>query len=280
MRIAHITDLHIARTPRFAEINPKRLLGYVNHRLFRGRRYQEHVAENALRELMREPPDLVLLTGDITQHGLDSEFDAAEALLSIVTRAGVPVIAVPGNHDIYGQMDRSRLQRLLEDLRLGKYPDRRGVFHFGAVEVLPLAQGIPTPLFFSHGRQNSGELRRAREAWSEPATGTMRLACGHYPVIDPRGGKLLYFRGLREAQSLLDFCRDHQVAGYFCGHNHKRFAAPMPGGCTQYAAPALSAVRHAKDEWASVYVCNPALLPRPVDERPPGGLLTSPAPPA
>lgn len=267
MRIAHITDLHVARAPRFSEYNPKRLLGYVNYRLFRSRLYQERVAVKALAAMMRKPPDLVLLTGDITQHGLDSEFDAAEELLAPVTGGGVPIIAVPGNHDIYGNVRCDRLQRFLDDLLLGLHPDRQGVFHFKGVEVLPLAQGIPTPLFFSHGRQNSGELRRAKEVWVDPASGVMRLVCGHYPVIDSHGGRLLYFRGLREAVKLIDFCREHKVSGYFCGHNHKRFAAPMPGGCVQYAAPALSSVRYAKSEWVSVYECVPG-LEHPRDERP------------
>lgn len=266
MRIAHITDLHVARAPCFSEYNPKRLLGYVNYRLFRSRLYQEKVAAAALAAMMTNPPDLVLLTGDITQHGLDSEFDAAETLLSPVTGGGVPIIAVPGNHDIYGRVNRDRLQRFLDALLLGKYPDRQGVFHFDGVEVLPLAQGIPTPLFFSHGRQNSGELRRAGEVWTEPARGAMRLVCGHYPVIDSHGGRLLYFRGLREAAKLVNFCRDHAVAGYFCGHNHKRFAAPMPGGCVQYAAPALSSVKNAQSEWVSVYECGPG-LEHPKDEK-------------
>jgi hypothetical protein len=61
---------------------------------------------------------------------------------------------------------------------------------------------------------------------------------------------------LRHAEKLVEFCAEHHVAGYFCGHNHKRFSAPMPGGCMQYAAPALSSVRHAGTEWVSVYECD------------------------
>ena len=265
MRIAHISDLHVARAPRFGEYNAKRLLGFVNYSLFRKRRYREHVAAEALAKLMENPPQLVILTGDITQHGLDAEFDAAEELLSVVTGRGIPVLAVPGNHDIYGRASQERLAAFLEAVLLGRYPDRQGVFHFDGVEVLPLFQGIPTPLFFSHGRQNSGELVKAREVWSDSPSGAMRLVCGHYPVIDPHGGRLLYFRGLRRAEKLVEFCRQHAVAGYFCGHNHKRFAAPMPGGCMQYAAPALSSVRHVDREWVSVYRCEPG-MEHPVDE--------------
>lgn len=268
MRIAHISDLHVARAPGYADCNPKRLLGYLNYRLFRSHLYRERIAEQAVASLVRNPPDLVLLTGDITQHGLDAEFDAAETLLSPLAKEGVPVIAVSGNHDIYGQTDRTRLNGLLDTLLLGLRPDRQGVFHFDGdgVEILPLSQGIPTPLFCSYGRQNSGELRRARSVWAAPAGKAMRLACGHYPVIDSHGGKLIRLRGLRDSAKLVEFCQEHRVAGYFCGHNHKRFAAPMPGGCMQYAAPALSAVRRAASERVSVYGCG-AGLAHPVEEK-------------
>lgn len=259
MRIAHITDLHVARAPSFGDYNAKRVLGYINYRLFRSRRYLEHIAERALARLMSgtHPPDAVLLTGDITQHGLETEFEAAERLLSVVTGRGVPVIAVPGNHDIYGQTNHDALWAMIRRLHRPLTPDTHGVFHLDGVEVLPLAQGIPTPPFFSHGRQNAQELERAGPAWLERPKDVMRLVCGHYPVIDPHGGRLVYFHGLREADKLVAFCGEHRVAGYFCGHNHKRFAAEMPGGCMQYAAPALSAVKNASTEWVSVYECEP-----------------------
>ena len=265
MRIAHITDLHVARSPAFGEYNAKRLLGYVNYRLFRSRRYREQIAREALLRTMHgNPPDLVLLTGDITQHGLDAEFDAAEELLSIITDKGVPIIAVPGNHDIYGHFDRERLHAFLHRVAKPLEHDEMGIYRFPGVEILPLAQGIPTPLFFSYGRQNPKELELALKLWAEPANGVMRLVCGHYPVIDPHGGRLVYFHGLREAEMLIDFCKEHKVSGYFCGHNHKRFAALMPGGCMQYAAPALSAVKNAASEWVSVYECSPG-SERPLD---------------
>ncbi len=261
MRIAHITDLHISREPERGEYNAKRLLGYLNYRLFRSRLYQEKVAEAALRQMMLDPPDLVLLTGDITQHGLESEFAAAEKLLAIVTGANIPVIAVAGNHDVYGTDNGKSgphiLRAFLRRIALDLLPDNQGIFHLPGVELAALRQDVPTPVFFSYGRQDSGELRRATSVWQDAPNGVMRIVCGHYPVIDPHGGRLLYFRGLRKAEKLIDFCREHRVAAYFCGHNHKRFIAPMPGGCMQYVAPALSAVKGVGKEWISVYQCAP-----------------------
>ena len=46
---------------------------------------------------VREQPDLVVLSGDITQRARPTQFRAAKAF---VDRLGAPVLAVPGNHDI------------------------------------------------------------------------------------------------------------------------------------------------------------------------------------
>lgn len=45
----------------------------------------------------RESPDLVVLSGDITQRARRGQFRAARAF---VDRLGAPVLAIPGNHDI------------------------------------------------------------------------------------------------------------------------------------------------------------------------------------
>lgn len=45
----------------------------------------------------RERPDLVVLSGDITQRARPAQFLAARAF---VDRLGAPVVAIPGNHDI------------------------------------------------------------------------------------------------------------------------------------------------------------------------------------
>ncbi len=264
MLIAHISDLHVARSPGFTEYNAKRFLGYINYRLFRGRLYREFVAEQALARLAEYPPDLVLLTGDITQHGLEAEFDGAEQLLDVLTQRGVPIVAVAGNHDIYGFATAERLARLIDKLSLNLQPDDDGIIRLPGVEILPLAQGVPTFPFFSYGVQDLDELSRAAAAWAGPPRDAMRLVCGHYPVIDSHGGRLIYFRGLRASEALMEFCQKHQVAAYFCGHNHKRYCATMPGGCVQYAAPALSAVRSVGHEWISVYECG-ADLEHPVE---------------
>lgn len=257
MRIAHLSDLHIARRPRREEFNLKRSLGYVNFKLFRCRRYHEEVAVAAIAMLAEEEVDLVLLTGDTTQLGLDEEFDAAERMLAPLIRRNIPIITVSGNHDIYGEASRRRFQAFAHTLLQGLTPDQYGIYRFNGVDVLPLEQSIDNPPFLSVGLQGLEELELADKAWPAPPEGVMRLVLGHYPVIDPHGGRLMFLHGLRQRLVLSDFCERHRVGGYFCGHNHKRFTAVMPGGCMQFSAPALSDNRWAGHEGASVYLCLP-----------------------
>jgi len=49
-------------------------------------------------DLLREAPDLIVLTGDITQRARRAEFRAAGAFLCSL--APIPILALPGNHDL------------------------------------------------------------------------------------------------------------------------------------------------------------------------------------
>ena len=49
--------------------------------------------------------DVVMVTGDIADHGLDSEYDEARALFAAHPR----LITCPGNHDVRGAYRRSLL---------------------------------------------------------------------------------------------------------------------------------------------------------------------------
>lgn len=55
------------------------------------------VVEALVRFTQEQSPDLVILSGDITQRAQATEFRAASAF---VDRLGLPVLAIPGNHDI------------------------------------------------------------------------------------------------------------------------------------------------------------------------------------
>ena len=256
MRIAHVSDLHAARRPGRGEWNVKRLLAAVNQGFFRGRRHREGMAAGVVRGLAEKMPDLALFTGDFTQHGLESELDAAEEVFRPLAERKIPVLAVAGNHEYYGGDRPSSLAARLLRLSFGIRPDPDGIIRvFPGLEIILLDQGVPTWPFFSRGVQGVDELRLAEAAWSLPPRGVVRISCGHFPVADARGRALSGPRGLIGSGRLAEFLAVCRVSGYFCGHSHRRSEVELPGGCRQYSAPALAA-----GERADLYACGGGLL--------------------
>ena len=66
-------------------------MGATDEAPARLRRALDHVAACA------PPPDVLLLSGDVADHGLDVEYEVAAELLSTVT---IPFVTCPGNHDV------------------------------------------------------------------------------------------------------------------------------------------------------------------------------------
>ncbi|MEE0934343.1 MAG: metallophosphoesterase family protein [Methanobrevibacter sp.] len=71
--IAHISDLHISRAD-----------------------FDEEVFMQAVAEINHLQPDMIILTGDLTNNGYYKEFEQATRYLSLFE---APLFAIPGNHD-------------------------------------------------------------------------------------------------------------------------------------------------------------------------------------
>jgi 3',5'-cyclic AMP phosphodiesterase CpdA len=66
------------------------------------------VSEALLHALTVEPPDVVVISGDLTQNATRREFEAGRAFLDRLER---PYLIVPGNHDIVGHRPFERFTR-------------------------------------------------------------------------------------------------------------------------------------------------------------------------
>jgi 3',5'-cyclic AMP phosphodiesterase CpdA len=71
--IAHISDLHVSTAD-----------------------FNEDIFMQAATEINRLQPDMIILTGDLTDHGYYNEFEQAKRYLEVFE---APLFAVPGNHD-------------------------------------------------------------------------------------------------------------------------------------------------------------------------------------
>lgn len=145
LRLAHISDTHFGtEVPR--------------------------VVEALRRAVAALAPDVVLLSGDITQRARPAQFDAARRFMDELPTAAVR-LAVPGNHDI----SWNPWQRLLK-------PYARYQRAFGAREGLWARDGVAIVLLDATDplRQKRGALAPARLS---EALARGRAACGRDGVL-------------------------------------------------------------------------------------------------
>jgi 3',5'-cyclic AMP phosphodiesterase CpdA len=101
-RIAHLSDLHLSSLidVKIRDLLNKRALGYLSWRLRRRREHVPEVLAALCHDLSEATPDHIVITGDLIQIGLPSEFQQARQWLETLGRPA-DVTVVPGNHDAY-----------------------------------------------------------------------------------------------------------------------------------------------------------------------------------
>ena len=174
-------------------------------------------------------PDAIVLSGDLAEHGSDSEYEQLAALLDAIE---APRYVLPGNHD-----DRDALRR-----------------HFGA----PGAAGTPVQYAVDLGRlrilmldstragADTGQFDAERLGWIESALaddpGTPTLLAMHHPplmTVAPAADAIGFPDADRAA--LADLVGRHRnVSLIVAGHLHRAIAGRLDG-CTVLAAPSTYA---------------------------------------
>ncbi|BBC79025.1 metallophosphoesterase [Acetobacter orientalis] len=82
--LAHLSDLHLplAGLPSLKEIRFKRVLSLLSWQLRRKHIHLPQTLTCVVKDIRHHNPDMVAMTGDLTNLGLLSEFQAAQAWLS------------------------------------------------------------------------------------------------------------------------------------------------------------------------------------------------------
>jgi len=168
----------------------------------------------------RERPDLVVLSGDITQRAQPGEFDAARRL---VERLGAPCLAIPGNHDIPLFDVAARLLR-----PYGRYCRVFGPALEPEHEVDDLlVLGVNTTRAYrhKHGEVSQAQIERVAARLRRARREQLRVVVTHHPMHVPAGaGEDDLLRGHVEAARAWAAAGADIVMG---GHIHLPFVAPV-----------------------------------------------------
>ena len=163
-------------------------------------------------------PDLVVISGDLTQRARTAQFEEACAFLGRLRDDGHAVLAVPGNHDIplYDV-----LRRFLSPLtRYRKYiDDSLCPFH-----QLPTAAilGVNTArsATFKHGKINHEQIAFIRETFDRVDPKVPRILVTHHPIFAlPTGDGV--GEPIKNQQGVIEMIGSLGVDMLLAGHNHR-----------------------------------------------------------
>jgi len=193
------------------------------------------VAEGLLQLIEGQRPDLVVISGDLTQRAKPRQFQEARSFVDRIHRGHVPTLVVPGNHDVpmyrvwervfnpFGAY-RSHFSRELEPV----YRDREMV-----------VVGINTAFSWTikGGRITSRRLREVGELLAAAPPGQFRVVVPHHDLIPPPG--VSRRRVLANARRAMELFSAAGVDLVLSGHQHQTYIGTSEELYPQGRSPVL-----------------------------------------
>lgn len=195
MRIAHLSDLHF------------------------GRHTSNEKLEALKKDLTRTPLELLVITGDITDRGLKSQYDQA---MNFLESQDIPCVVAPGNREvsftafwewIVPKLSLARFERYFgpKDRIVHVFPDHKIVlFGLNSVHWFP---------------SWPGKLARKTRYWFKQEAagydGFFKAVFLHHPVLPVIRSSSYWAHGFSDAAALLDVCTETGISLILQGHKHR-----------------------------------------------------------
>ncbi len=261
MKIAHLSDLHLLDLTGVSPMRflNKRISGYFNLRIRRKSIHRVDYVRAMGKCLDSLDVDHIIVTGDITNMALESEFafarDVIERELKLTPER---LTIVPGNHDAYtrgsykkgrfaayfGDYLRSDLPELAIKLAMGPFPV---VKLRGPLAIVGLSTAVPQLPFVAAGELGQLQVTALEKIVMHPEVRKRSLVLAlHHPVEAPPSAVKAWLEGLRDRDALLSALAMQPHALILHGHLHRRLTRPLDRRFTHLGA--TSASLHHEDE--------------------------------
>jgi 3',5'-cyclic AMP phosphodiesterase CpdA len=186
-KVVHISDIHFGRV-------------------------DESTVAPLIREINAVGPDLVVVSGDLTQRARAGQFREARRFLDALPQ---PQLVVPGNHDVPLYNVAARFLAPFHNYRKFVSDDLEP--HFADAEIV--VQGINTArsLTWKNGRINREQIELARQRFAAAAPGAVRILVTHHPLDLPQqfDGSRLVGRARLAVPLLAETGVDVLLAGHY-----------------------------------------------------------------
>ncbi|MFS8367474.1 metallophosphoesterase family protein [Acetobacter oryzifermentans] len=247
VHIAHLSDPHLPLVglPSFKEIRFKRILSLLSWQLRRRHLHKLPALQSIMRDIGHFHPDMVALTGDLTNLGLLKEFQHARQWL--LQQDLPPTLLIPGNHDALIKENSATKQALwAEWLHSSTQPEPAApsLLVKNHIALIGVNTAVPTLPFLASGKAGQTQLvlladllRRAR------VMGLCRIVLLHHP---PAQGIVSRRKGLDDFLAFQDVLRAEGAELVLYGHSHRAQITTLPG--TDILTVSSTSASHIADE--------------------------------
>jgi 3',5'-cyclic AMP phosphodiesterase CpdA len=231
LRFLHTSDIHLLD---LSGVSPwrylnKRLTGRVNLALKRRRSHDAKLFHRMMEMVPVLGVDRLVLTGDLTNLALESEFELVQRTLRA---APVPTTVIPGNHDTYtrGSVRAGRFESFLSEFMDGERIGRAAypfVQRHGDLALIGVSTAIASLPLYAVGQVGADQLARLGKLLHITAgQGLRRVVLIHHPVVDGVSGVR---HDLLDRSAFARVIAEHGAELVLHGHEHVTIDTVLPG---------------------------------------------------
>ncbi|BAV64482.1 metallophosphoesterase family protein [Sphingobium cloacae] len=197
-RIAHLSDLHFGA-------------------------HDDRIVTAAEAWLLEKRPDLVVISGDLTQRARVAQFRQASAWVNRLRAAGLPLLIIPGNHDVPLYDVLRRFARPLHRYRRYISTDLCPFYEDDAVAILGL--NTARSLTIKDGRLNRAQMELMRDRFAPVAPEKTRILVTHHPLFAmPIGEGGEWSEAVGRHDDAVKAAREAGIHIALAGHFHRTYA--------------------------------------------------------
>ncbi len=176
--------------------------------------HRKEVSEGVLALIAQRGPDLVVISGDLTQRAKPAQFDEARAF---VDRIEVPSLTVPGNHDVPMYRVWERLGAPFGAYRRHFAEDLEPTFQDSEMAVV----GVNTAFNWTvrDGRVSRASQRSLASRLAAVPKGVAKIVVAHHQLVPPP--RFDTQRVLENAHDMITILNREGVEMVLSGHLHQ-----------------------------------------------------------
>ena len=228
--IVHISDLHFHTYPQnIYEFKSKRILGMGNLLFRRASQYPLLRAKQLVEQIHQMKWDHLVISGDLTQLSLESDFSLARETLEPLLKDPERITIIPGNHDRY----------IRESGVKDYYKQYFGEF-FGDEEIkvqklnsywviVGWDSAHPNDWLTASGTVRRSTIQATENLLNSFPEKTYFIIVNHYPITFPEGWKVDHFHELYNLVPVRNWIlRQPNIRLYLHGHIHRNWQHRLP----------------------------------------------------